>query len=109
MQFVLGEALAFPAQALQPFDLDRQLGAFLAKLGAESLEDRRHFGHPALRLGLGLDAHRGQQEGAPVHLELGDPRAEIGIRDASFGIHADIFLGDIGQARPARHQARSAA
>ena len=87
-----GEAVAFPAQALQAERLDGQFGALLVQLGGGVFDDRGGGAGALAGLGFDLGATDGQLEGGRVHLVGGDAGAQVGIGDPAFGVHPDMVL-----------------
>src|SRR5690606_18455467 len=101
-------AFTFPAEALQAHDLDHQLGALLPQLGAELLEHRADLRDAALRLAFLGRAARGEEEGVPADLEIGDPVAQDLVGDRAALVGFDVLLRDVGQAG-AHHAGQTAA
>ena len=77
------EAVALPAEALAAHDLESQLGAILADLGAGVLHDRGRGARALVGPGFGHRADGGELEGPGVHLVVDDARAQVRIGDAA--------------------------
>ena len=96
LQFAVGEALAFPAEALQAHGLDQQLVAFNAEGRAGVFDDRGRRRRPA---GLGFlgQALLGEHEALRGHLVGRDAGAQVAIGQAPGLIQPDELHGYFGE------------